>query len=106
MKVQVNTDSSVKGDKRLESIVEEEVTDKLNRFKGDLTRVEVHIRDENSDKKGGPDDHRCMMEARLSGLDPVAVTHNDADVKRAITGAVNKLRRKLTSTLDKRNEHR
>ena len=105
MKIQVNTDSSVKGDERLESIIEDLVSDKLNRFRNDLTRVEVHIRDENADK-GGSDDHRCAIEARLRGLDPVAVTHNDADVERSATGAVNKLRRKLSRILDKRNEHR
>jgi len=31
-----------------------------------ITRVEVHLNDENNDK-GGSHDKRCMMEARLEG---------------------------------------
>lgn len=105
VKIQVNTDSSVKGDERLEEIVEEIVTHTLNRFKSDVTRVEVHIQDVNS-HKGGSDDKRCMMEARIEGRRPNAVTHNAGNVEDAVSGAADKLQRSLDSTLGKAKRHR
>ena len=105
MKIQVNTDSSVKGDQRLESYVQESVENKLKRFRSEITRVEVHLRDENSEK-GGPDDKRCMIEARLKGLDPTSVTHRADNVKSAVNGAISKLRKALDTTMGKRKTHR
>ena len=105
MRIQVNTDSSIKGDQRLEDIVEEKVSDRLDRFRGDITRIEVHIRDENAEK-GGPDDTRCMIEARLKGMKPQSVTHRASNVQDSVSGALGKLRRALDSTLGKRNKHR
>ena len=39
-----------------------------------ITRIEVHLSDENS-LKGGDHDKRCMLEARIAGMQPLAVTH-------------------------------
>lgn len=105
LKVQVNTDSSIKGDERLQEIVEGIVNDALGRFRDDITRVEVHLADENG-PKGGPDDKRCTMEARIRGLQPTAVTHKAADLRDAITGAAKRLQAALTTTLGKRKEVR
>lgn len=105
MKIQVNTDSSIEGDQRLEEYVEELITERLGRFREHLTRVEVHIRDENADK-GGSDDHRCVVEARPKGMGPISVDHRAADAKGAISGAIAKSRRALDSALGKRNSHR
>ena len=105
MKVQVNTDSSIKGDERLEEIVETIVLGALERFKSDVTRIEVHLTDVNADK-GGDDDKRCVMEARVEGLKPEAVTHNAGEIRDAVSGAAQKLKRVLDSTLGKRKDHR
>ena len=105
MHVQVNTGSSVEGDQRLEEIVTAEIQDRLGRFREDVTRVEVHITDENA-HKGGSDDKKCVMEARVEGMQPTTVTHNAGTVAEAITGAAQKLRRALDSSLGKRNRHR
>lgn len=105
MRIQVNTDSSIQGDESLEAFVIEVVEKNLGRFKEDVTRVEVHLTDVNKDK-GGTDDKRCVMEARIEGLSPSAVTHNAGNVRDAINGAADKLKRSLTSTLEKRKSHR
>jgi hypothetical protein len=52
-----------------------ELHESLSRFKGDITRIEVHMSDENSDK-ASPDQKRCVMEARLAHHEPLAVNHN------------------------------
>jgi ribosome-associated translation inhibitor RaiA len=81
--------------------VESVVTGALERFGNRVTRVEVHIGDENG-HKGGEHDKRCAMEARLSGLQPIAVTGQGTIVEAAISAAVDKLVRAIDRTLEKK----
>ncbi len=70
----------------------------LRRFRDHITRVEVHLSDENA-AKSGQHDNRCMMEARIEGRPPVAVTHTAASLDQAVSGATDKLARMIESTL-------
>ncbi len=97
MHVQVNTDNHIEGREALATRVEAVVQESLRRFSDQITRVEVHLSDENSHKGG--DDKRCMMEARLEGRRPTAVTHQAATLDQAIDGAADKLQRSIESTL-------
>jgi hypothetical protein len=63
-------------------------------------RVEVHVSDENG-RKPGPLDKRCMMEARLDGHPPMAVTHHAATVSEAVDGAADKLRHAVDNMLSR-----
>jgi ribosome-associated translation inhibitor RaiA len=99
MQIQFNSDRNIEGDEAMARFVESVVQGALDRFSEQVTRVEVHVRDENSNKKGGSDDIRCLMEARLGGRQPVAVSHNAATVEEAVDGAAGKLQRSLESTL-------
>ena len=72
MQVQVNTGNGVQNKESLERWATEFLNDELARFRQELTRVEVQLNDENRGK-GGADDMRCMLEARLNGHEPVAV---------------------------------
>ena len=63
---------------------------------GNVTRVEVHLGDENG-RKSGQDDKRCMMEARIEGRHPIAVTEHAASLDRAVKGAAGKLARMIES---------
>lgn len=101
MQVQVHTDNHVNGSAGLTAHVESIVAGALDRFGNRVTRVEVHIGDENGHKKGD-DDKRCAMEARLSGLQPIAVTGHGATVDIAINAAADKLVRTLDKTLEKK----
>ena len=71
MIIQVNTDSSIEGKRELAQQIETSVGNSLERFGGQVTRVEVHLSDDNSDKKFGTKDKRCLLEARLAGLQPI-----------------------------------
>ncbi len=104
MQVQVNTGSSIDGREALERWATEELTAKLDHFRRDITRIEVHLSDENGDKGGT--DTRCAMEARLAAHQPVAVTHHAAGMDEAFRGAQSKLKHVLETTLDKRKKHR
>ena len=69
-----------------------------------VTRVEVHLSDENG-KKGGSHDKRCMMEARLERHQPIAVTHEAETIHQAIDGAAGKLKSSLDHTLGRLSDH-
>ena len=105
MQIKVNTDSNIQGDERLKEVVRAMVEQGLDHLAGRLTRIEVHLQDENA-QKGGPDDIRCMIEARPEGMDPQAVTHKDADVEAAVRGAARKLRGLLETGFGKLDSRR
>jgi ribosome-associated translation inhibitor RaiA len=105
MHIEINTDDNLDQPEALTEWIEATVSDVLDRFADKVTRVEVHLSDENSDKKGGSSDMRCLLEARVAGLQPVAVTAAAATVEQAVEGAVRKMRRSLDSTLGKRQQH-
>lgn len=105
MQVILNTDNHFKATDDLTARVEADVAAALDRFADRLTRVEVHLNDENSDK-AGPADKRCMMEARVRGHAAVAVTANAEDVDLAIAAASEKLARALDSALGRLEDRR
>ena len=98
MQVQINTDHNIAGHEALTAYVTSSVESALSRFSKHITRIEVHLTDENADKSGG-NDKRCLMEARLEGRQPIAVTDSAAILDKAIHGALLKLTRLIESTL-------
>lgn len=102
MQVQVNADRGLTAQDVPSADVRAAIETAVARFSHRITRVEVHLSDQNSHKRGR-NDKRCVIEARLAGLDPVAVTH-EADTSRlAIDGAVGKLERSLEKIVGRLN---
>lgn len=95
MEIQINA-GSIEGSAEFTDRVETEVREALSWVSGRVTRVDVHLCDENGGK-GGDDDKRCVMEARLRGRQPVAVTHHAATLTQATRGAADKLQALVTS---------
>ena len=106
MIIQVNTDSNIEGNSDVTQQIKAEVENGLEHVSEKITRVEVHLSDENSDKKFGTKDMRCLLEARLAGLQPVTVSHKAATPEQAVEGAVEKLKRSLDSTLGRLAERK
>lgn len=100
MHVQVNTDSHIVGSEGLQQQVEKVLESALGRYGDRITRVEVHLNDVNG-QKSGEFDIRCMVEARLAGMQPVAATDQAGTLDQALGGASKKLQRLLDSTLGK-----
>jgi ribosome-associated translation inhibitor RaiA len=103
MQVQVNTDHNIEGRESLADKVRDIVENSLRRVSKHVTRVEVHLTDESSNKTS-PNDMRCVMEARLEHAQPIAVTHQAATLNQAVDGAVDKLTRLIESTLDRQHD--
>lgn len=98
MIIQINTDKNISGTEEFRAPIIALISDELNRFSNQITRVEVHLSDENANK-GGINDKKCVLEARLEGLKPVAVTNKADTVELAIDGAIDKLKNSLTTML-------
>jgi len=105
MKIKLNTDVNINGTEALAARVSATVEQALERFEEHITRVEVHLSDENAGKSGQLD-QRCMLEARLEGRQPVAVTNNATTLDQAVQGAAQKLAHLLDSTLGRLKDHR
>lgn len=108
IKVQVNTSNDIDNKDALERWASDYLNEQLARFEQDLTSIEVQMTDENHAAKGGGVDKRCMMEARVNGRAPVAVTNYAPDQNLAFRGAAEKLAHALDHTFGKldRREHR
>jgi tetrahydromethanopterin S-methyltransferase subunit A len=98
MQVLVNSDHHITGSESVTQRVESIVEAAVDRFSDRITRVEVHLNDVNG-AKHGERDKRCMMEARVAGIKPVAVTHEAPTLLEAIEGSADKLLRALDHTL-------
>jgi len=98
MQIQINTDHHIDGHEALVAWATGEVKSALSRHSEHITRVEVHLSDANGHKNGQSDKH-CVMEARLQGRQPLAVTHHAENLHQAVTGAADKLTRLIESTL-------
>lgn len=104
MQIQVNHDNTIR--------IGEEVADRLTRvlesslaqFADRITRVEMHLGDENAGKHGDSD-KRCVLEARLANLAPIAVTHQAETLQMAFEGALEKLDRALGRAVGKLQTH-
>lgn len=100
MNIQINTDHNIDGNERLQAYIKSKITDALKRFENQITRVEIHLSDENAGKTG-LDDKRCLLEARLEGHEPLSVTANADTIENALNSATDKIKRVLETVVGK-----
>ena len=98
MQIQINSDHHIAASPETAARVQRLVRDALDRYSDRITRVEVHLNDLNS-VKGGSNDKRCLMEARVAGVGPVDASHEAPDLMLAVDGAMEKLERALEHKL-------
>ena len=100
MFIQIHSDNQIDSDNERDSRLEEQIRQRLARFEGRITDVEVHVSDLNG-SKGGNADLRCSMEARINGIPPVAAIDEGNTVDRAVIGAAKKVVRAIDHQLGK-----
>lgn len=100
MIIQINTDNNITGTEKLTAPIEGMLSDGLHRFSSQITRLEVHLADENGNKHA-ENDKRCMIEARLEGLRPIAVTNHANTYTGSVEGAIDKLITSLDTILNR-----
>lgn len=101
MQVLLNADHHTDGRHEMAEHLTTVVKEALSRFGEQITRVEAHLADENSQVKAGPDEIQCTLEARLVGREPVVVKDRASNAHQAIHGAVGKLKRAVATVLEK-----
>jgi hypothetical protein len=104
MKIQINAVHNIHGRERLIRHAEVVVESTIGHLSEHVSRVEVHLSDENGDKGGGHD-KRCVMEARIEGHQPIAVTHEAETIEQATIGAAAKLKNILDHTIGRLSDH-
>lgn len=104
MNIQFNTDKNIAGSEELNTYLSSILTESLDRFSDHITRLEVHISDENS-SKGGQKDKRCLLEARFENLQPIAVSDHADTVQQAVKGAVEKMKASLDTVTGRLKNH-
>ena len=104
MKIQFNTDKTINGDKKSQDHFTTIIADTLKRFDSHITRIEAHLSDENGNKEG-INDMRCILEARIKGRQPIAVTCEVTTLEEAISCAIDKLTASLETILGRLQNH-
>ena len=104
MKIQFNTDKTINGGERNQTFFSSQIAEELKRYQSHITRIEVHLSDENG-KKEGMNDIRCLLEARLESRQPIAVSCQDDKVELAVSGAIEKLKTTLETILERTAKH-
>ncbi|MEO7266309.1 MAG: HPF/RaiA family ribosome-associated protein [Ferruginibacter sp.] len=98
MTIQLNTDKNVSVHEAFGNKLEDLLSGELSRFSEHITRLEVHLSDENNSKEG-INDKRCLLEARLEGRQPIAVTGHANTYELAVDSAIDKLKSALDTIL-------
>ncbi|MDD5150525.1 MAG: HPF/RaiA family ribosome-associated protein [Flavobacterium sp.] len=100
MQIQINTDKNIDGNERLVNFYTSELQNELKRFDDKITRIEVHLGDENS-TKFGLNDKKCLIEIRIANKQPIAVTGNAETLEKAFYSAIEKSKKVLETTFEK-----
>ncbi len=104
MTIQINTDNNVDVHETYQGQLKDILSEELRRFDEHITRLEVHLSDENGNKES-EDDKKCMIEARLKGRQPIAVTDVANTYDQAVNGAIDKLTTSLDTILGRLRNH-
>ena len=103
MEININTDNTIDRHQGLDERVREAVESSIGRFGEQVRRVDVHLSNQNGQKHADGDNY-CMMEARVSGYEPVVVHAHAENLHLSISGAAGKLKRALDSALGRLND--
>ncbi len=104
MTIQFNADNNLTVHEEFRNKLTERLTLKLKRFSGNITRLEVHLSDENAGKQNG-DDKKCLLEARLEGRQPIVVSAIANNYEISLDAAIDKLKTSLDKVFDKFINH-
>jgi hypothetical protein len=104
MKIQFNTDKTITGNEKDQLYFNSLIADRLENLESHISRIEVHLSDENG-KKEGLNSKRCLLETRLEGRQPIAVSCQEDTVELAVSGAIDKLTASLETIIGRRQDH-
>lgn len=101
MLIQINTDRNIENSAALIAHLSEIIKEEISRYDEHITRVDVHLSDENGSKNTG-DDKKCVLETKIKSGNPLVVTVVEATVHQAVKAAAEKVGLLLEKSLEKR----
>ncbi|PZR36422.1 MAG: hypothetical protein DI538_13905 [Azospira oryzae] len=101
---QFNTDRTIHGDQQQQEYFETLITQEINRYRNHISRIDVHLSDENGNKKGGTK-VRCLLEAQILHNPPIVVIDQSNTVDLAVAGALRKLKTSLERIHERYSSH-
>lgn len=104
MTIQINTDKNLSVHEEYDNQLEALLTEELSRFDEHITRLELHLSDENGNKES-QDDKKCLLEARLKGRQPIAVSALGNTYDHAVNSAIDKLKTSLETIIGRLRNH-
>lgn len=100
MEILINTDHNISASEEMRSYMRADLETTFERFREHLTRLEVKISDENGNKEGEKD-KKCVLEARLKGIQPLVVTSHGNSIDQALGEASIKMKTSLDTAMGK-----
>jgi ribosome-associated translation inhibitor RaiA len=104
MKIQINTDKTIKGNEIHQDLFITQIVKELDNYKSHIAYIEVHLSDQNGHKKGW-DNIQCLLEAKLEGRQPIAVSNQANNIRSAMSGAIDKLKASFETILGRMQNH-
>lgn len=104
MEILINTDNNITGTAEMIAYFKTSISEDFERFSEHLTRIEVKISDENGDKNT-ENDKKCVMEARIKGMQPTVVTSHESTVEKSVKQASIKLKTALDTVMGRLRNH-
>lgn len=104
MTIQLNIDNNLAISPDFKTTLNDLLKDELERFGDYITRLEVHLSDENGNKKG-QSDKKCLIEARLADKPPIAVTDFGDSMEQVVRGAIDKLKTSFDTIIGRMKNH-
>lgn len=100
MTILINTDNNLIANKRDCDFLSSQISETLQRFESHITRIEIHLKNE-SGRKDRFNDISCLLEARIEGKQPIAITNQADTMDIAVSGAIDKIKTSIESILGK-----
>ncbi|MFT5337947.1 MAG: ribosome-associated translation inhibitor RaiA [Sphingobacteriales bacterium] len=104
MTIQINTDKTLTVEERSSDFFSSQISKSLERFESHITRIEVHLKNENGNKEGFKD-VSCLLEARMEGRQPIAITNHGDTMDLALSGAIDKIKAAIETIIGKNKQH-
>lgn len=104
MEVRVTTNHNIEGSEALNKYIGSEIKEKLGRFDEYLTKIEVHLADETSQKKT-PDDKRCILQANVKGRPSIVATNHGNSIDEALGKSLSTLKDSLDAYVTQLRNH-
>ncbi len=104
MTIQINTDKNLSVHEEYDNQLEDLLTEELSRFDEHITSLQLPLSDENGNKES-QDDKKCLLEARLKGRQPIAVSALANTYDQVVNSAIDKLKTSLETIIGRLRNH-